>query len=410
MANSFQTVSAGSAILKNYYAGPLLELLNDEVELYKASEKVKTGWSGSQMIRSLKVSRNQGVGATTDGGNLPKIGRAGFTTATILAKYNYARVGITAGMIKASQSDVGSFVRSLGFEVKSAYSDLKKNLNRQLFWDGTATIAQVNTAAVASTSLVIKGRTSAEAALKYIDVGTTFDIYNSSTLVASNITVSAISSGTPSGATATLTLDQAVTASANYNLVLTGSYGNEIQGLYYALDGATTTAYGIDRSAVLSYQGNVSDVSTGVNPVLSIDAMQNPWNEGLRRGNIGSYSAIFTDFTSLRYYQKLLQADKRYVNQMSGDGTFGNKGKFYLEFNGLPIVPSQDSPARFAMVPFDVMKMCELAAMEVADEGNTGGMIPQSDVDSYEIRIRHFANFFNEAPNACAVLLGYTSP
>lgn len=409
MANAFQTVSAGSAILKNYYAGPLIQLLNDELPIYRASEKIKQGWSGSQVIRALKVSRNQGVGATTDGGNLPKIGRAGFAQATILAKYNYVRVGITAGMIKASQSDVGSFVRSLGFEVKSGYSDMKKNLNRQLCWDGSATIAQVNTAAVASTSLVIKGRTSAEPALKYIDAGTSFDLYNSTTLVASNITVNSISSGTPSGSTATLVLDQAVTASADYNLVLTGSYGNEVQGIFTALDGATSTIYGIDRSTYLAYQGNVSDISSNANPVLSLDAMQNPWNEGLRRGNVGSYSAIYTDYTSLRYYQKLLTADKRYTT-MEGDGSFGSKGKFYLDWNGLPLVPDQDMPLRMVFVPAEVLKVYELAAMEVADEGNTGGMIPQSDVDAYEIRVRHFANMFNEQPAACGVLKGYSAP
>jgi len=66
--------------------------------------------------------------------------------------------------------------------------------------------------------------------------------------------------------------------------------------------------------------------------------MQNPWNEGLRRGNVGSYSACSTDYTTLRYYQKLLTPDKRYVNSVKGDGGFGNKGESYLEFNGLPVV------------------------------------------------------------------------
>ena len=75
MANAFQGISSGLAELKNYYQGPIIDLLNEEIPIYRACEKVKQGWSGYQVIRPLRTSRNQGVGAVGDGGNLPKIGR-----------------------------------------------------------------------------------------------------------------------------------------------------------------------------------------------------------------------------------------------------------------------------------------------------------------------------------------------
>ncbi len=137
--------------------------------------------------------------------------------------------------------------------------------------------------------------------------------------------------------------------------------------------------------------------------------MQNPFSEGLRRGNVGSYNSAYCDFTSLRYYQKLLTPDKRYSNTVEGDGTFGSKGKFYLDFNGIAVVPDKDMPLKFAFLPAEVLKMYELCAMEFADE--TGSMyIAQTDQDSLEVRIRHFVNLFNEQPAACGVLTGYTSP
>jgi hypothetical protein len=410
MANVFQGISSGLAELKNYYQGPIIDLLNEEIPVYRACEKIKKGWSGYQVVRPLRTSRNQGVGATTDGGTLPKIGRQKTVQATISAKFNYLRFGITGPMIKASQSDVGSFVRSAAYELEMGYKDLKTEISRQLSWDGTGDLALVNTAAVASTSLVIKGRTTSEPALKYIDVNSSFDLYNGSTLIASGITVNSISSGTASSTTATLVLDQAVTASVGDVLVRAGTgLSDEIQGLFYALDGGTGTIYGVDRSTSLAFQGNVSDISSNVNPVLSLDAMQNPYNDGLRRGNVGSYSAIWTDFTSLRYYQKLLTPDKRYVNSMEGDGSFGNKGKFYLDFNGIAMVPDKDMSLKMAFLPAEVLKMYELCSMEFADE--TGSMyIAQSDADSFEVRVRHFTNMFNEQPAACAVLTGYTAP
>jgi hypothetical protein len=137
--------------------------------------------------------------------------------------------------------------------------------------------------------------------------------------------------------------------------------------------------------------------------------MQTPFNEGLRRGSVGKYNACWTDFTTLRFYQKLLTPDKRYSNSVQGDGTFGSKGAFYLDFNGIPVVPDKDMPTRIAMLPAEVLKLYELCAMEFADE--SGSMyITQSDSDSLEVRVRHFANLFNEQPAACGVLVGYTSP
>lgn len=409
MGNTFANTSNASAILKNYYKGPLIDLLNGQMPVLRAAEKIKEGWSGTSVIRSLKTSRNQGVGAGSDGGNLPKIGKQGTVQATINAKYNWLRFGMTAPMIAASQNDIGSFVRIAGFELKGGFNDLKKEISRQLSWDGTGDLALVNTASVASTNLVVKGRTTNEPALKYLDVGTTFDVVNTSgTVLVSGVTVNSISSGTASSTTATLVLDTAVTLSVGDVIIRAGSNGSEIQGMFYSLDGGTSTIYGVDRSTALAYQGNVSDLSSNANQVLSIDAMQTPFNEGLRRGNVGSYAAAWTDFTTLRYYQKLLTPDKRYAS-MEADGTFGNKGKFYLDFNGIPLVPDQDMPLKMIFTPSEVWKMYVLKEMEFADEGGSQ-FIPQSEVDSFETRIRYFANLFNEQPAACAVLQGYVSP
>lgn len=409
MANAFQSISSGLAELKNFYQGPIVDLLNEELPIYRAAEKVKQGWSGYQVIRPLRTVRNQGVGATSDGGVLPKVGRQTSVQATITAKFNYLRFGVTGPMIKASQSDAGSFVRSAQYELEMGYKDLKNQLNRQLTWDGTGTLALVNTASTNSSSLVIQGRSSGEEALKFVDVGTTFDVVRSGSVVYAGVTITAITAGTPNSATATVTLDQAISGAVSDKLILANSLNQEIQGLFYALDGATSTIYGVDRSVSMAYQGNYSDVSSSAVTTLSIDMMQNPFNQGLRRGAVGKYNAVYCDFASLRYYQKLLTPDKRYVNATQGDGTFGDKGKIYLDFNGIAIVPDKDMPVRFAFLPAEVLKMYELCAMEFSDEW--GSMyIPQSDVDSFEVRLRHFTNLFNEQPAACAVLLGYTSP
>ncbi len=408
MANQFQSITSGLAELKNYYQGPMVDDLNETLNVYKFCEGISDGWSGYQVVRPLRVRRNQGVGATSDGGALPKIGRQTTVQATFQSAFNYLRFGVTGPMIKASKSDVGSFVRSASYELEMGYKDIKNNVNRQLGWNGDGKLATVNAAVAGSNVMVIAGRESTAPALQFVDVDLTFDIYTSGgVLVQSSVTVSSISSGTPNSATATLVLDQVVNCSATDVLIQANSANQEIKGLFYALDGNTSTIYGVDRSTYMAFQGNVTSLSSGQ---LTLNAMQGAFNQGLRRGNVGEYSAILTDYTTQQYYQKLLTPDKRYVNVNDGDGGFGDKtGKTMLEFDGVPMVIDKDFPTRLAFLPKGVLKNYKLAELEFADE--TGSMmIAQTGVDSFEVRVRLFSQLFNEQPAACSVLTTYISP
>ncbi len=411
MPNAFQSISSGMAELKNYYQGPIVDQLNEETPIYRGAEKGKHTWSGLQVVRPLKVRRNQGIGATSDGGTLPAIGRQTTIQAIIPAKFNYLRFGITGPMIKSSQNDVGSFVRSAAYELQEGYKDLQSDVNRQLSWNGDGTLAKMNTTAVASTSIVIKGRETTEAALKFVDIDGTYDIYDYTNplvpvLVQAGVTIMAITAGTASSTTATLTVSPAVTATADNVFVRANSQGQEIQGLLTQLGAdQTSTVFNINRGLYQSTQGNYLDLAL---QQLQLDKLQQGWNEGMRRG-AAKYSAIYSDFDSQRYYQKLLTPDKRYSNTIKGDGGFAEKDKSYLEWNGLAWVPDKDCPTRIFFLPESVITKYVLAEMEFADE--TGSMyIAQTSADSFETRIRLFANLFNEKASASVVLANYLSP
>lgn len=406
MSNLYQGTASGLAILKQFYQGPLQTQFNDECPIYRGAEKGKYNWSGSVVIRPLKMRRNQGIGATAEGGILPAIGRQGTVQAQINAKYNYIRFGVTGVMIKASQADVGSFVRSAAYELSESYNDLMVDVNRQMGWDGTGDLARMNAASVASTSIVIKGREDTEAALKFLDIGASFDIYTSAgVLVQSGITINSITTGTGISATATIVTDVPVTASADDVLVRANSFGQEIQGLLTQLDGLTTTVFNIARADFIQAQGNVVDLSAGQ---LTLDALQRAQDEAERRGGRG-VNAIYCDYASRRMYQKLLTADKRYVNTVKGDGGFAAKDKNYLEFNGIPLVADQSAPTRFFFLPDKFIEQYTLANMEFADE--TGSQfIADSEVDQFETRVRFFSNLFNSKAAGSAVVRNYVSP
>lgn len=411
MANQFASVSNALAILKNYYAGPIVSQFNDDLPLYRGAEKGKEKWNGQQVIRPVKVTRNQGIGATSDGGTLPKIGQQGTAQAIITAKYNYLRFGLTGPLIKSSQGDKGSFVSAMEFEMSEGLNDLKWDVNRQLSWNGNGRLATVSANAVASNQVSLQHRdvqagiASAEAPEKFLDIGTYVDfIDTNANLVAGGAQITALSGlGT---ATVTATLDSVVTVNSNNLVVRGGANAQEIQGLLTSLDGGTSTIYNINRSTYPSFQG--INVDNG-GQQLNLNVMQQVFNNARRKGG-AKISVVYCDFDSERYYNRLLIADKRYIGEkVQGDGTFTKKDQSYLSFGGAPVMADQSCPTRFFFISENNLKKYVLAEMEWADE--TGSyLIAQTSSDSFEARLRLFANFFLEKPSASGVLQNYISP
>lgn len=405
--NAFQTIASGIWNLKIWYQGPLQDQFSEDCVVYKLAEKSKFGWNGLQVNRPLRTRRNQGIGATSDNGPLPAIGRQTGVQAVIPAKFNYLRFGVTGPMIKSSQNDKGSFVRQAGYELEMGYKDLTSDCNRQNSWNGDGNLARVNTGAGGSTSISIKGREDGEAALKFVDIGATLDIVSGTTglLVASGVEVLAITSGGPLTTTATLTLSAAVTVSANDYLIRANSQGNEVQGLLTQLDGLTTTVFAIDRASFPITQGNVIDV--GGNQLQLIN-MQQGYQYPKQRGG-SKIQAIVSDFDSQTFYTKLLQADKRYVNTNKGDGGFGTKDDMSLEYNGIAWYADKDAPKRIFFLPESHIEKMVLAEMDFADETGTM-MIAQVGTDAFEVRVRHFYNLFNSLASGSSVIRNYISP
>lgn len=401
MANQFASIQSALAILKNWYAGPIVSQFNDEIPFYREMEKGKEKYNGLQVVRPVKVRRNPGIGATSDGGNLPKIGQQTTQQALISAKFNYLRFGITGPMIKASQGDKGAFVSAMEFEMTEGLLDLKTDVNRQLFWDGTGTLATVSANAVASTVITVNGRETVEDSNKFLDVGMVVDIVSGGVVTNSGAQILALSGNNPS----TLTLSIPVTTSANDTLVRSGSYLQEVQGILYAQDGGTSVIYNIDRSQYLTYQGNLFNNNGNQ---LNLNALQQAYNAARRRGG-AKINAVFSDFDTERYYNKLLIVDKRYIGKVPGDGTFTMKDQSYLEFGGVPWVPDKDAPQRVFFLDTKYFKKYVLAELEWADETGTY-LIAQTSADSFEARLRLFFNMFPEKPSSSAVLKNYISP
>lgn len=404
MANIFSSITgADSGILKQFYSGPVISQFNDDNKFYKNVEKLDVPYTGTTVQVPVNVLRNPGYGAGSDGGPLPVIGSQTTVQAAISAKFQWLRAGITAGMIKASKNDAGSFVRDLGFQIKRGMADLTASNNRQLFYDGSGKLATVAANVVASTVVTATGRTTNENGNKYLFPGIVIDIYTSAgAVVASGITVTAVSGTT----TATLTLSSAVTTSATDIIVTANSFNKEVSGLLYTLDGGTTSTYGVSRATYQNWQGNVLNAAGGQ---LTLDLMQAAFNAGLQFGG-AKYDVIYCDYTTDRYVNKLLVADKRFVgSKVIGDGSFTDKDVSYLEFGGIKLVADKDCTTDLYMLDSSNWKKFVLSNLEIADESGSE-MIAQVGADAFELRLRLFYDFFCEKPIAQSRLRNYISP
>lgn len=402
MANQIAGISDAVGSLKINYQGTIVTQFNNAFPFYKEISKGSEKWNGQQVNRPVKVRRNQGIGATSDGGNLPAIGKQTVVQAIIGAKYNYLRFGITGPLIKASQGEKGAFVSAMSYNMEEGARDFEADMSRQFQWDGTSDLATVSANAVGSTVITVTGRESTEDGNKFLDVGMVIDIVDASgNYKASAVTITDLTGTT----TATLTLSMAVTVAANDIVVRSGAYNQEIEGLRVPLDGATSSIWSINRATYPVFQGNVTNASGAQ---LTLDMMKQPWNDGRRRGG-AKYDYIKTDFDTERFYEKLLTPDKRYIGKIKGDGTFANKDQNYLEYGGLPIVPDQHSPREVTYIDSSTWKKYVLSELEWADETGTH-FIAQTGVDAFEVRLRFFANLFCERPSANARLYGYISP
>jgi len=395
-------------VLKRNYEAPILDQMNKDCFVYKFAEKTKMSVSGEATYFPLKLARAQGTGFGSDGGVLPSIGRPLHKQAKVDHKFSWFRIALTSGLVAASKNDKGAFVRYAKTAVEGATEDFIKEQNRVLSWDGTGYLGRLSAAAVASNSISVQGREgTSEEGGKFIFPDMEIDIVSSAGVYKANgATVTAVTN--PLSTTATVTLDQAVTASSGDYIVRKGSYNMEAQGLTYSINGDTTSIYDIDRSLYRAYQSNLLNMNGAQ---LSIDGINVAFLAGIKRGGVtpGAYQKILMDFDTSRFYTKLLTPDRRYNDGANLDAKAYDREKINGTLNGVEIMADPDCPQRIFFIPQGVLKLCVLNELEMATE--TGSqMIPIPETDSWEMRMRYFYNLFNTKPSSCSAIYNYISP
>src|SRR6185436_13168150 len=139
-----QNLSLADAILKDLYVGPIVEQLNQKTFMLDQIERDSDhiDHTGRRAIVPLHTNRNRGRGSRADGGTLPLAGVQSWQDAIIPIKYHIYGIQLTDMAIEATKSNEGAFVNLLDAETKGVATDMRKDMNRQVFGQQGATAGQ----------------------------------------------------------------------------------------------------------------------------------------------------------------------------------------------------------------------------------------------------------------------------
>ncbi len=225
-----QTLSTADAILKDLYVGPVIEQLNQKTYMLDQIDRDvdSVDHTGRRAIVPLHTARNRGRGSRGDNSNLPVAGKQSWQDAIIPIRYHYYGMELTDPSIEAAKGNEGSFLNLLEAETKGVANDMRKDINRQVFGDGTGLLATVRANSTSTTVNVDQG-------VKDIQIGDPVDVLQISDGTVNSVGVAntTVTARSANSSTPTITIADALagTATTSYAVYIAGSYGKEMDGL-----------------------------------------------------------------------------------------------------------------------------------------------------------------------------------
>ena len=398
-----QTLDNFDEALKIDYLPVIRSQLNNTTILSSRIERNERDVSGKRWQMTTHTTRNSGIGAGTESG-LPTAGQQAYANPYGVVKYNRGRVQVTGPVIEASKNDKGAMARALESEIKGVTADLKKEINYQLFNDGTAHRAIINGEPGTEVTLTLDSP-----GTRWIMEGMLIDILDPAGAETSNgtdLTVSKILSATEIELSAAADADVAdndVITRANASNDTTGAnyVSYEMMGIKGIVDDGeyVTTLHNISRTTYPYWNcaTNSTDSNAGTLRDMSLDLIQASLTSVESRG--GKTNLIISDHAMRDAYAALVVADKRYVDTMDLDGGFKA-----LEYNGIPWVPDADCPNNTVFfIDTDHLQLMQMSDWSWMDRD--GSVLSRvADADAYEAVLYWYADLATDKPSAHAFL------
>jgi hypothetical protein len=389
--------------LKEFYEPALVEELNQENILLNHVETTDQDIEGREVVLSLHISRNSGVGARKSGDNLPSAGSQGYVDERVKTKRNYGRIQIDGELIRSMKSDRGSFARAVDSESRGVVDDLKRDVNRQLWGTADGVIATTGTTTTAN--LVVLAASTPLSVMRFFEVGMVIDIgvVATPTSIASSRMITAIDIDNK-----TITIDGATVSTVNNTskIFRAGAGGattnqREVTGLQAIVD-STGTLFNVNPSTYpvwASYEDSTGGNATELKFQKAMDRV---------RTNSGQdITMILTTDGVYRNYFAQLQASKRYANTQTLNGGFEaltvNSGR-----GPVPLSWDRDCPDGVAIgLSLKNLKQYQKSDWEFMQED--GAILSRvASQDAYEATLFKFHELATNRRNAFFKLSGIT--
>jgi hypothetical protein len=277
----------------------------------KGSKNITAGNKEAQF--AVHTRRNWGIGARGEGEDLPAAGQNKDARATVYLRYQYGRIEGTGQVFAQVKTNAQAFVDWMDREVKGIIETLKRDLNRQLYGDGTGTLALLTASATAATTLTVDSTLWFEED-QTIDVLTAASLGNptpTSAMVSGTLlTITAIdpvaSTITVSGGTVTGAVGSAVVLASAIGSTRTTNWKKEWEGLG-SIVSTTSTLHNINPSTEPRWKAGYVENSVGTLAEVDLTHLA----QGIHQKGT-KITDILTTYGVVNAYWNTLQGLRRY--------------------------------------------------------------------------------------------------
>lgn len=396
-------LAVADAVTKIGY-GDIHEQLDSNIialQLVKRGSK-NLDFGGVQAQFAVHVGRNQGVGALAEMDDLPDAGQNKDAKASLYLKYHYGSVQGTGQVFKQVTTNLQGFVDWMKREVDTIKDSLDRDLNRQVYGDGTGTMALLTVAATGASQITVDDA-------HWVEEDMTIDVLTAATLTNTTptkgntalLTVTAVDTVantiTFSGGTVTAATGSAVVRARNTN----NNWKKEWEG-FGLIVSQSSTLHGISPAVTSKWKAGYVENSVGTLAELDFThLLEGIYSKG------GKVTNILTSHGVINAFWNTLQGMRRYDG---GDVTKGGVQQPVLQskFGDINITPDWACPVGTAYaVNTNEMFLHQREDWNWIDE--TGSMWQQvPNKDAFRATIRKYSNIGVTRRNSFGKLTGIT--
>ena len=380
-----QTLAAFDAALKELYVGPIIEQMNQKSYALDQFERDTDSIEhrGRRAIVPVHKNRNRGRKSGADGATLPTAGAQVELDAIVPIRYHYTGIELTDAVIEASKTSEGAFISALDLETKGVANDMRKDINRQIFGQGTGALCTEasSTGGVKKTSKAFKLEFLNELDVQYIQVGDTIDVLKEATGETANGIVGAEVTAKKVASTTEVTLSKELTAelaAETYNVYISGSRNNEMDGLRN-ITANERTLHSINSATAGNafWKGNTRKAGSATNaPAVAGESLFEQLADDVGTQGNGDVEVFLTSRGVRRRLADSYQSQKRFNDAKAVDVHGGYSA---IMVNEVPVVADDDCPKGYA---FGINK----SALKIFEQTKPGWLEPPGSSTMFQMK------------------------